>query len=77
MAGRIKDDLINEYRDFLHKIATSDTLLDVDGYSYMAEEIIDYLSVSRQINLKEANDMRTTLKVFASKTTSKILEETE
>ena len=75
--AKSKTELLDEYRDFLHKIAVADTLLEVDGCVALAHENIELLSDRHYINLKEENDMKTTVSVFRNKTVKRILEASE
>lgn len=70
-----KENLLNSYRDALHDIATAETLLELDGSSFIAVQIIKQLSDYKFITLKDENDMKTTVSVFSRKTAKKILEE--
>ena len=72
---RTKDDMIESYRDYLHRIAVSDTLIEANNWTAMAEQIATEMSDLKYINLKEEKDMKTTAKVFLNKTTNKIMED--
>lgn len=65
------------YRDTLHKMAVSTELLELDGYFGAALEVIRHLNAIKLINLKEMQEMQTTVDVFHWKTANRILEEND
>lgn len=72
-----KEELMEVYRDTLHKMAVSTELLELDGYFGAALEVIRHLSALKLINLKEQKEMETTVNVFHWKTSHSILEAEE
>lgn len=70
-----KENLLSDYRDLLHGIATAETLLELDGGVMAAQDVVNLMAGYRMITLKDENDMRTTIKVFETKTAKKILED--
>lgn len=70
-----KENLLSDYRDLLHGIATAETLLELDGAVMTAQDVVNLMAGYRMITLKDENDMRTTIKVFEAKTAKKILED--
>ncbi len=72
-----KEELMQEYRDTLHRIAISTELLELDTHYGAAYETIQNLSAMKLINLKEEQEMKTTVDVFHWKTVNRIVEEAD
>lgn len=71
---KAKTGLLAEYREYLHKIAMSGTLLEMDAHRDDAETTVDQLWNQNMITDKEYSDMRGTIAAFAFHQNKKILE---
>lgn len=69
-----KTGLLTEYRELLHRIAMSSTLLEMDAHRDDAETTVDQLWNRNMITDKEYSDMRGTIAAFVFHQNKKILE---
>ena len=69
-----KKALLVEYHEYLHKIAMSGTLLEMDAHRDDAETTVNHLWSRNMITDKEYKDMLGTIAAFAFHQNKKILE---
>lgn len=74
---KTKAELLSDFRDELHKIAISDTVLETDLHQSNATVIVSILGSKDWISVKEYTDMLTTIRVFLWHQNRKILEAEE
>lgn len=72
-----KEMLMNKYRNALHGVAISSTLLEMNAQMSEAEAAVRDMAAMKMISLKEETDMKATMWLFERKTTHKIIEDFE
>lgn len=71
---KVKTGMLTEYRELLHKIALSSTLLEMDAHRDDAETTVNHLWNRNMITDKEYKDMLGTIAAFVFHQNKKILE---
>lgn len=71
---KAKTGLLAEYRELLHRIAMSSTLLEMDAYRDDAESTVSLLYTRAMITDEEYKHMNGTIAAFVHHQNKKILE---
>ncbi len=72
-----KEKLLTDYRELLHKIAISDTLIEMDNNQAEAANLVRAMHAHRMLNEEDVNNMLSTVNVFVFHQSRKILEKYE